>query len=368
MIETSINYNFFLFCFITVLSGTMFSSFVINNAKDHSLTVIIGLTMIFVLLIAGLEVMYAQGIESFGVEQENKSSVASKTSLKYTHPPTGSLLNKGSQNKSSAITKHVAASNSNYASARNISRNNTSTPITVNTNQNPWFLVVQFIVSGLVAGTALFIANIALDKYRSPHLLIDKEDFLKPTVIDIRLYEIDIPGFSRELRYFNVPYVVNRVIIKNDGKSAAEGCKGVLKINNTEEKICWYVPSERYKMTINVDSSEYLDICAMLCGDAKDIHDRLKKRIELFGDEKNGGAEARKIISNLYQTYEDIPVLIAPTENGWQPAKSNRRIHPGNATIIVTAKNTKPSLRLDIKILDRTLDGGKLIQLRDRCK
>jgi hypothetical protein len=158
------------------------------------------------------------------------------------------------------------------------------------------------VVSGLAAGAALFIANIALDRFRRPQLLVDKNDFLKLVEIDINLYDIDLPNFSRELQYFKAKYVVNRVIIKNKGKSAAEGCKGILKMNNMEEKICWYVPSEKYKMTINVDSIEYLDVCAVLNGDANEVYARLKKRVELFGDTKNGGAQARKTVLDLYES------------------------------------------------------------------
>jgi len=60
-------------------------------------------------------------------------------------------------------------------------------------------------VGGLSAGAALFLANIGLDKYRHPCLVVDKKDFFKSVVIDINLYEIDLSNFSRELRYFKAP-------------------------------------------------------------------------------------------------------------------------------------------------------------------
>jgi hypothetical protein len=246
-------------------------------------------------------------------------------------------------------TTHMSSNNASHAS--------------IIINQNPWTLLPQFIVSGLVAGAALFIANIALDKYRSPCLYIDKSDFLKLVEVDINLYDIDLPNFSRELRYFKVKYIVNRVIIKNNGKSAAEGCKGILKMKNAEEKICWYVPSEIYKMTINVDSIEYLDVCAVLNGDVKEVYQQLNILRNLVIQKMEEHKQKRP--SKIFMSHEDIPIIIAPTENGWLSAKSNRSIEPGDATVIVNAKNARP-YRLNIKILGKpAADNGRLIDLRD---
>jgi len=77
--------------------------------------------------------------------------------------------------------------------------------------------------------------------------------------------------------------------IRNDGRSAAENCKGILKISGREEKICWHVPTERYTTTINADSVEYLDECAILDGDPKEIFAKLNQFVGRFGDDKNGG-------------------------------------------------------------------------------
>ena len=65
-------------------------------------------------------------------------------------------------------------------------------------------------------------------------------------------------------------------------------------------------------------------------------------------------------------SHEDIPIIIAPTENGWLSAKSNRPIEPGEATVIVNAKNARP-YRLNNKILSKpAVDNGRLIELA--CK
>jgi hypothetical protein len=108
-----------------------------------------------------------------------------------------------------------------------------------------WLLLLfQFAVSGAAAGIALFLANVLLDKHRGPSLSIDKEHSVEPVKINLTLYRLDVEGFPQELSEFNVQYTVNRVTIANRGRSAAENCKGVLKINERQEKICWNVPSE----------------------------------------------------------------------------------------------------------------------------
>jgi hypothetical protein len=251
----------------------MFTLFVRYNNKDFRFSAIFFGLVVFVLIVS-LRFMYTHDMESFGANSENKSLVASPNiSQKYPQPILKSSV-EGSQNKSLSNTTHVLMSTPKHGPGLNMSSNNAAPTPAI--NQSPWTPALEFVVSGLAAGAALFIANIALDRFRRPQLLVDKNDFLKLVEIDINLYDIDLPNFSRELQYFKAKYVVNRVIIKNKGKSAAEGCKGILKMNNMEEKICWYVPSEKYKMTINVDSIEYLDVCAVLNGDANEVYAHLR--------------------------------------------------------------------------------------------
>jgi hypothetical protein len=275
---------------------------------------------------------------------------------------------------SSRNGKHNVSAVQNQLSGVNITSvtNNTSLPrnieiITASNNQNPWLLLPQFVVSGAVAGLALVLANRFLDHYRKPCLFIDSD--LKLVHVELTLFRIDIPGFYRELSEFKEGYTVNRVTIRNSGRSAAENCKGILKIGGKEEKICWQVPTERYTMTINVDSIEYLDVCAVLERNPEEVFADLKMFVSKFGDEKDRGSpEARAYVNNIYRTSKDIPVIIAPTEEGWQPAHLNRKINPCNATIIVTAKNVTQSLKQNIRILDRRDENRKIIELLSASK
>jgi hypothetical protein len=180
----------------------------------------------------------------------------------------------------------------------------------------------------------------------------------------LSLYQLDIGDFPQELSEYNVQYIVNRVTIKNRGRSAAENCKGVLKIKERQEKICWNVPLEVYKMTINADSEEYLDVCAILDGDTKEVFTQLNNHIESKFGSGPEGSVAKARINAIYKKHEDILRIIAPTESGWQPVHLNRKLDPGPATILVTSKNARPTLKQEITILDKPEDSGRIIKLK----
>lgn len=116
-------------------------------------------------------------------------------------------------------------------------------------------------------------------------------------------------------------------------------------------------------MTINADSIEYLDICAVLNEDPELIFNNLYNKVE---KELGNGAEANTVknyVEKNYKNYNDITAVIAPTENGWLPVNLNRRLVPGIATIVVTAENVKPSLKEDIVILNSPKINGTIIEL-----
>jgi hypothetical protein len=128
-------------------------------------------------------------------------------------------------------------------------------------NEGFWPSLTQFVITGLASGGAIFGANVLLDRHRRPILSVNLENFTRIVQIDIPLYTVEIPDFPKELRQLTVAYTVNRVVVRNNSNYAAENCKGVLRINDVEEKVCWNVDQERYSMTINSHSEEYLDVC-----------------------------------------------------------------------------------------------------------
>jgi hypothetical protein len=228
-----------------------------------------------------------------------------------------------------------------------------------------WSTITQFVITGLASGGAIFGANVLLDRHRRPILSVDREDFTRVVQIDLPLYTIDIPDFSREFRQLNVAYTVNRVVVRNNTNYAAENCKGVLRINDVEEKICWYVDQERYAMTINSHSEEYLDTLAILNEPPEQVYRRIEEVItQGFGIGGPPGSEAAAFVRKIYSRPEDIPVIISPTENGWKDAHLNRRTPAGDATLLITSKNDRGTVRQDIRILPRPNRQNRILEWR----
>ncbi len=69
-------------------------------------------------------------------------------------------------------------------------------------------------------------------------------------------------------------------------------------------------------------------------------------------------------MKSLYSKIQDIPLIITPTENGWREAHLNRKIQAGEANLLVTSKNAKHTLNLDIKILNKPNSAGKFVELK----
>jgi len=144
-------------------------------------------------------------------------------------------------------------------------------------------------------------------------------------------------------------------------------------------KICWWVPTERHKMTINAKSYEYLDICAVLIDDRKKIIDnfslyKVSKLIDSYRKIANIEAtqELDRIRYDIFERFPEtedavnqlIPYIIAPTENDWQvSAFLNRKLKPGKASVRITSKNATP-IQYNITIFE-TPEDGKIIKVDD---
>ena len=83
----------------------------------------------------------------------------------------------------------------------------------------------------------------------------ERDDFTKGIEMLISLYTLNLPNWNQS-KEFKVSYFVTRSKIKNKTHYPAENCKGILRNNNIDEKICWSVPTERYTMVINSHSEE----------------------------------------------------------------------------------------------------------------
>lgn len=50
----------------------------------------------------------------------------------------------------------------------------------------------------------------------------------------------------------------------------------------------------------------------------------------------------KKYITEYYKSYNDIHVIISPTEEGWSSIKLNRNVIPRITTLVITSKNSSP--------------------------
>jgi len=255
------------------------------------------------------------------------------------------------------------------------------------------FNIPQTIITIITTVATLFGANIALDWIRHrqtrPVLKINHDE--NPSTYEndyqIPMYNITtptsilVPGLEKMIG-ITLNYKINRIKVRNSGNTAAEDCKGIIIQNGIEMKICWWVPTERHKMTINAKSYEYLDICAVLIGDRKKIIDNfsldnVSKSIASY--RRNSTLEVVQELDSIeydifkrFPESEDpidklIPYIIAPTENDWQQsAFYNRHLKSGKASVRITSKNATP-IEYKITILETPKD-GKIIKVDDIIK
>lgn len=116
-------------------------------------------------------------------------------------------------------------------------------------------------------------------------------------------------------------YEVYRIIIQNKGRSAAKNCKGYIVIGEGKERVCWTVPAERPNATINARDDERIDFCAFY---------------------RNGEGT--------------VPIVIAPTEEGWlsHPDDCRDLKEIKKCKVLITADNASP-IEADIVINEKKM-------------
>lgn len=231
-------------------------------------------------------------------------------------------------------------------------------------------LFLQIVGGGLLAGLAILVSNVALDHHRKPNLIVLMNT--EPTIpIDLSVFEWDHP-FYRGLQNFAIRYRVQRVAVWNNSDYAAEDCKAVLRQDGSEDKICWMIPQERYKMTINAHATEYIDVVGALEKRPDEVFSELQdiiSQIEVRAASTNNAPDERpgkELAAKLKQDYlsvDYIPRLISPTEHGWEDknVKASRPRTAGNAQLVINSKNGKSEVVVPIVVLDGLDENGRII-------
>lgn len=97
------------------------------------------------------------------------------------------------------------------------------------------------------------VTNLGIERYHRPQIKIENEE------TEREIYLIDDSGAK-------IRFIAHRIIVKNCGKTAADGCKAYTLISeNDVERAAWIRPNDHlvYTVTLNVDDIEYLDLYAM---------------------------------------------------------------------------------------------------------
>jgi len=128
-------------------------------------------------------------------------------------------------------------------------------------------------------------------------------------------------------------YKAYRIIIQNEGRSAAKNCKGYIIVRERKERICWTVPKERPNATINAKDNERLDFCAFYKSDPSGVPIVVENRVQ-------------------------PPRIIASTEEGWpgleetDPYKCRLLDGIKECKCLITADNADP-IEVDVAINER---------------
>jgi hypothetical protein len=132
------------------------------------------------------------------------------------------------------------------------------------------------------------------------------------------------------------------------------------------------IPEERYKMTINAHANEYIDAVGALEKRPEDVFSELHNIIRQIEeraasttstpDERPGKELAAKLMED-FQSADDIPRLISPTEHGWEDkdVKRSRRRSPGEAYLVITSKNGKSEVVERVTIFDTIGENGRIL-------
>lgn len=119
-------------------------------------------------------------------------------------------------------------------------------------------------------------------------------------------------------------YHCNRLLIKNRGLRAAEGCKADLKLGDELLRLCWSHPKERPFATINAESEESLDVCAVL------------------------------------SRSDSMPKRIAPNSDGWDNFVNldKKSLETIEGSLIISARNADPKMiKIQLLKFENALSG-----------
>lgn len=195
------------------------------------------------------------------------------------------------------------------------------------------------------------VFDIEIGRKAKPHLTLNPTDNIKAVIIHCFIETTNTTFIHPEGSGYNFPYIANRLIIKNKGKSAALNWRGYLVIDSFRERIAWSESDERSQSTIHPHSTKELDLCALLFIE-----------LDTFNKVTHTSLNETQILELALRL--EIPRMISPTEAGFQESPfMNRRIQTGDYKVEVTSINADP-ITIPIVITDRLERHGIFVHIR----
>jgi hypothetical protein len=183
-----------------------------------------------------------------------------------------------------------------------------------------------------------------------PQLAVNREIPITPNLISCFVGDIKLGVTHIEGKGFKIPYILNRVIIKNQGRVPAEHCEAVVVKENWRDKLPWANGSGLTKILIPAQSSKELDFCAMLYLNPIEFN-RINHTV--FDTAK---------FESLVNEFS-MPAIIFPSESGIQsPPSLNRSVKTGPYFIEVNNNGTE-ILKIPIVVKSRMDDVGIFVTL-----
>lgn len=213
---------------------------------------------------------------------------------------------------------------------------------------NPIFAVSA--AAGYAKSIGSKVIQLAGKMPNKPKLVVNPELAINPTLISLFIEDISLGVNHIDGKGFKIPYMLNRVSVKNSSRVPADYCEATIVEEKKRDKLPWADTSERTRILIPAQSSMELDVCAMLYLNPIEFN-RINQT--LFDTDK---------FVNLVNRLS-IPSIIFASELGIQsPPSLNRSVKTGPYLIEVNYKGAD-LLKIPIVVHSHMDDVGIFVTL-----
>src|SRR5262245_41303997 len=117
--------------------------------------------------------------------------------------------------------------------------------------------------AGYIFGIGSKVAQLTGKRPAKARLVVVGNVPVRPVLISCFIEDISSGVNHKEGKGFKIPYLLNRLVIKNDGRMPAEYCEGFISRKNIRKKLPWSNLSRSAKIAISSQLTAELDLCAM---------------------------------------------------------------------------------------------------------